>query len=172
MACRVTTKTFSSPNVSANGFKTRTSPAVEQFVHFRNQQRHVGIHAVISRVADHGIAGAREILFCAARDRRIERGKNKVALQRRREASYHQVAGSSGNRRVEMPANGLRIRFPGRALGGGYFGQLEPRMIRKQTHQSLADQTGRAEHAGTQLSVKARSWRAHACTLASESEEC
>jgi len=36
-------------------------------VDFGNQQRHVGIYAMVARIADHWIAGAREVFFRGTR---------------------------------------------------------------------------------------------------------
>jgi len=69
-------------------------------VHFRNEQRNIGVHAVIPGIADHGIARAGEILFGGAGDGRIERGKNEVAVEREVQAFDHEAARGIGNRRV------------------------------------------------------------------------
>jgi hypothetical protein len=45
-----------------------------------NQQRHIMVHAMVARIADYWVAGAREVFFRAARDGGIERGENEVAI--------------------------------------------------------------------------------------------
>ena len=80
-------------------------------VHFRNEQRDVGIHAVILGIADDGIAGAGEIFFGGARDGRIERGENEVALERGIETLDDEVA-SRGSEWARRDASGrLRHMF-------------------------------------------------------------
>ena len=65
-------------------------------VHFGNQQRNVGIHAVIFGVADDGIAGAREFFFGGASDAGIERGKNEIAVEGGLETFDDETARLSG----------------------------------------------------------------------------
>src|SRR6202171_2389014 len=130
-------------------------------VHLGNQQRHIRIHPVISRIADDRIPGARKIFFSPARNRRIECGKNEVALQRRAQTPDHQVARNSGNRRVEMPAHCFSLGLPGRTFRGCDFGEFKPRMIREQAHDTLTDQASRAEHADAKLLLQSRRLPAH-----------
>src|SRR5216684_2032165 len=98
-------------------------------VYFGNEQRNIGIHAVIGRIADDGISSAGEILFGGAGDGRIERGENKVAVERGIETLDDEATRGFGDRRVEMPANGFGVGLAGRTLGGGDFGEVEPGMI-------------------------------------------
>ena len=66
-------------------------------VDFGNEQRNVGIHAVIARVADDRIAGAGEVFFGGTGDGRIERGKNEVAIERRIETFDDEAARGLGD---------------------------------------------------------------------------
>ncbi len=50
-------------------------------VYFGDEQGNIGIHAVIARIADDGIAGASEILLGRTCDGRIERGEDEVAVE-------------------------------------------------------------------------------------------
>ena len=97
-------------------------------VDFGNEQRNVGIHAVIPRVADDGIAGAGEIFFGGACDRRIKRGENEVAIEIGFESLDDESAGGIGDRRFEMPLDRFGVGFAGRTLGGSDFGEGKPRM--------------------------------------------
>jgi hypothetical protein len=91
-------------------------------VDFRDQQRNVGIHAVIFGVADDGIARAGEVFFGVTCDTRIEGGENKVALEAGVEAFDDEIARVSRDCGVQVPAHGFGVRLAGGALGGGYFG--------------------------------------------------
>src|SRR5713226_468148 len=114
-------------------------------VHFGNEQRDVGIHAVIARIADDWIAGAGEVLFREAGDGSIERGENKVAVERGIETLDDEAAGGFGNWRVEMPANGFGVSLAEGALGGGDFGKVKPRVITEHLNEALADHSCGAE---------------------------
>src|SRR6266849_6854173 len=114
-------------------------------IDFGNEQRNVGIHAVIAGIADDGIASAGELLFGGTGDGRIERGKDEVAVEGGIEALYDEAAGGFGDGRVEMPANGFGVGFAAGTLGGGDFGEVEPGMIAEHLNQALADDAGGAE---------------------------
>ena len=80
-------------------------------VHFRDQERNVGIHAVIAGIADDWIAGAGEFLFGWACDAGIERGEDEIAVESRLEALHDEITRCLRDGRVEMPARGFRVRF-------------------------------------------------------------
>src|SRR5216683_3783341 len=120
-------------------------------VDFGNKQRNVGIHAVIPRVADDGIAGAGEIFFGGAGNRRIERGENEVAIEIGFEPLDDESAGGIGDRRFEMPLDRFSVGPAGRTLGGSDFGEGKPRMIGQQIHEALADDARGAQDAGAPL---------------------
>src|SRR6266571_5123362 len=124
-------------------------------VDFGNEQRNVRIHAVIPRVADDGIAGAGEIFFGGAGDRRIERGENEVAIEIGLEPLDDESAGGLGDRRFEMPLDGFGVGFAGRTLGGSDFGEGKPRMIGQQIHEALADDARGAQDASAPLLLSA-----------------
>ena len=67
-----------------NGIKMRG-------IHFRYQQRDVGRHAMILGIADHGIASACEVFLGRAGNGRIERGKNKIAIERGFQIFYDEI---------------------------------------------------------------------------------
>src|SRR5256885_9013350 len=138
-------------------------------IHFRNEQGNVGIHAVIPAIADHGVTRASEILLSGARDGRIERGEDKVAIEGGVETFDHEMASHFGDGRVEMPANGWGVGLAGGALGGGNFGELEPGMTGQQTNETLTNDTGRAEDASPHLFLSTPSRRA--CFFYVRSEE-
>jgi hypothetical protein len=54
--------------------------------------------------------------------------------------------------------NGFGVRLAGGTLGGGYFGELKPGMIRKEMDETLADHAGGAENAGANFSSIAPDW--------------
>src|SRR5260370_10289452 len=128
-------------------------------VHFRNEQRNIGVHAVIPGIADDGIARAGEILFGGASDGRIERRKNEVAVEREVEAFNDEAARGIGNRRVEVPANGFGVSSTRRTLGGGNFGKVKPRMIAEHLNETLADNACSAKDSRPPLVL--RSLRVH-----------
>jgi hypothetical protein len=85
-------------------------------VDLRDEQRNVRVHTVIFRIADHRIAGAGKNFFGLARDGGVQRGENKIAIERRLQAFYHQVACGFRDRSIKVPAH----RF-GVALARGSF---------------------------------------------------
>src|SRR5207249_246242 len=108
-------------------------------VHFGNEQRNIGIHAVITRIADDGVASASEILLGRACDGRIERGQDEVAVESGIETLDDEIAGGFGDRRVEMPSNGFGVGLAEGALGGGNLGKFKPGMIAEHLNEALAD---------------------------------
>jgi hypothetical protein len=116
-----------------------------------NEQRNVGIHAVVLGVANNGITGSGEVFFGRPGDGRIERGKNEIASEIRVEALDGETSRFCWNRGVEMPANGVSVAFAGGALGGGDLGELEPGMIGQELHEVLADEARGAENASAPL---------------------
>src|SRR6266436_9980153 len=114
-------------------------------VHFGNEQRNIGIHTVIARIADDGIAGASEILFGGTGDGRIKRGENEGAVEGGVETLDDEAAGRFRNGRVQMPASGFSVGLAGRTLGGGNFGKVKPGMSAEHLNEALADDTGGAE---------------------------
>src|SRR5262249_7926032 len=99
------------------------------------------------------------------RDTRIKRGKNKVAIEIRREILHNQVASSFRNRRIEMPFHNVGVSFPRRALRGCEIRQLKPRMVCQYVDEALTDHSGRAEDTGAELFFKSLGWSAHASPL-------
>ncbi len=111
-------------------------------VHLGNEQRNIRIHAVISGIAHHRISRTSELFFGCPCDRGIERGEYEVTLERGIEALHDQFAHSLGNGRIEMPADRLGVRFTRGALRSGDFREFKPRVIGKQVHDALANETG------------------------------
>ena len=117
-------------------------------VHFGDQKRNVGIHAVILRIADDGIAGAREFFFGWAGDARIERGENEIAVECWLESFARRdfaLACGIGVSRCQRAASAYVFR---RAFRSCDRGEFKPRMICEQFYEALTDETGRAENAG------------------------
>src|SRR5712691_23377 len=123
-------------------------------VHFGNEERYIGIHAVIPAIADDGITRAGEIFFGRAGDGRIERGKHKVAVEREVETFDDEAARSVRDRRVEMPVHGFSVSLAGGTLGGRHFGELEPGMIAEHLNKALADDSSSAEDSRLPLFVR------------------
>src|SRR5262249_6760334 len=111
-----------------------------------DEQGNVGIHAVISGIADNGVAGASEVFFRGTRHGRIERGEDEVAIERRIEPLNDEIASHGRNRSVQVPIYGACVRLTGRTLGGGNFGEFKPRVIYKKFDQTLANKTSGAEN--------------------------
>src|SRR6267378_3562948 len=111
---------------------------------------------MIFAVTDDGVSGASEFFLRRSSDRRIERGKNEIAIQCWFETFYDEVASSSGDRSVLMPLHRFRIFFPGRAFGGRDCTQFKPGMARQQLDKPLPDDARCAENAGTELFCKNR----------------
>src|SRR5258708_40231049 len=91
-------------------------------VYFGDEQGNIGIHAVIARIADDGIAGASEILLGRTCDGRIERGEDEVAVEREIETLDDEIASGFSGRRVDIPTGGFSVGLVGGALVGGNLG--------------------------------------------------
>ena len=116
-------------------------------VHLGNQQRHVRVHPVVARVADDDVAGLRERALDLAGDRRIEAGEHQLRracpAPRRSTCS---PATSSGSGVGSRHAAASRYALPAdRSLAPSHV-DLEPRMVREQRDELLADHPGRAEN--------------------------
>jgi hypothetical protein len=117
-----------------------------------NEQRNVGIHAVILGITDDGIACASEIFFSGACNARIEGGKDEIAFEVGIEAFDDKAAGGFRDGPVEMPAYRLGVILTGRAFGRGHLCQLEPRMASEKLYQALAHQAGGAQNSSAPFS--------------------
>src|SRR5258708_9064578 len=108
-------------------------------IHFRYQQRDFGRHSMILAIADYRIAGAGEVFLGRAGNARIERGKNKIAIERGFQILYDEIRCGWGNGCVEMPIHRFAIFLAEGSFGRGNFPELEPRMIGEYTDEALSD---------------------------------
>src|SRR5260221_3130029 len=109
-------------------------------VHLGNQQRNVGIHAMVLRVADDGITGAREVLFGGPGHGRIERGENEIASETRVQAFDDEPSSNGWNRDVEETGDPISVTLTKGTLPGSDFGVLEPTMIGQEFSAALIDE--------------------------------
>ena len=116
-------------------------------VHFRNQQRNVGLHAVVARVADDGVSCLRECALDLAGDRRVETGENEPRRASRRRGVDVEIGNRVGKRRRETPRTGVAVLLACGALARAEPCDAEPRMVREQSNELLADHSGRAKDA-------------------------
>src|SRR5207248_690560 len=114
-------------------------------IQLRNEERYIGIHAMVARIRNDYAAAVRIIVFRFARHGRIEAGENDVRLQLRTEGLDRQHAGVGRHQRVETPAGRFRVRLARAALGRDDLVQLEPWMAVEKLHESLADGSSGAE---------------------------
>jgi hypothetical protein len=114
-------------------------------IHFRNDERNVRLHPEVLGVAENELSRARECHFDFTRNGGIERGEND------RSADDPRITGDDAARRngargrlTIKPARDLTVFLAGRSFRRREVGKLEPRMIRQQPHEHLADGTGRS----------------------------
>ena len=81
-------------------------------IHFRNDERHVFIHAVIAAIADDGIAGAREFFFDWAGHARVESRQDEIAF----EARVAPASLRDRRRREELPNSASSGQLPRTSL--------------------------------------------------------
>ena len=124
-------------------------------VHLGDEQRHVGVHAVVAGVRDDGVALAGEAGFHLARHRGVEPREEHLRAEGPLAGGdpdvRHGVGGSAG----QAPGAGFAIGSARRAVGGGQLRHLEPRMIGEELHEALADRSRRAQDADRNLHLGA-----------------
>ena len=116
-------------------------------VHLGNEQRHVGHHPVVARVADDDVAGLGECAFDLAGDRRVEPENISFGALPGVAASTIVLRDVVGQAIGQPPGGGVAERLALRALAGAEPLHLEPRMVREKRDELLADHAGRAENA-------------------------
>ena len=121
-------------------------------VHLGNHQRHVRVHAVVSRVADDEVPGGGEGAFDFSGDRRVEPGEHQLRRAARRRLLDGQSRDIVRRRRGQTPRGGVAIGLALRTMAGAEPGDLEPRVVREERDELLADHAGRAEDANFDLS--------------------
>src|SRR2546429_6670894 len=110
------------------------------------------IYSSVAGPVEEDFARARKIFLDRPGDGRVQRGKNKIAIECRRDPFYNQVARCFGNGCLEVPANGFGVRPSRRSFRSGNLRQFEPRVFGEQLHQSLPDDAGRTENSGVPFS--------------------
>ena len=116
-------------------------------IHLGDDERDVGVHPVVLRVGQHRACRRARTPARRRRRRGVERGEHDVG---RHTATDRTAPPSSRDVRRHVtradPASGLGVGLPRRALGSGHFRELEPRMVREQPNECLADRARGAEH--------------------------
>ena len=115
-------------------------------VDFRNEQRDVGVHPVIARVADDDVAGLRKGALDLAGDRRVEAGEHQRRRAPRRRGVDAHPRDLVGERSRQTPRGGVAIRLSGGSLAGAEPCDFEPWMVREQRDELLTDHAGRSEN--------------------------
>ena len=95
-------------------------------VDFGDQQRHVGIHAVIARVGDNQAARRGESLLDGAGDRGIHGGEHQPRRVSRRGGVNDSIRNRGGDVAVERPTGGFAVGFARAAFAGAEPGEIEP----------------------------------------------
>ncbi len=126
-------------------------------INFRNEQRHVRLHAPRRRIADHGITRAGKLLFDVARAIRRQAGENEIAIERRLRRAHRNVPHGRGHIAHEPPRARLGVRLILRAIRGRERRDLELRMVREQLNESLPHRAGGAQYSCAELLCD--SWR-------------
>ncbi len=116
-------------------------------VDLRDQERHVGIHAMVACIAEHDPPSPREGLLDLARHTGIEGGEDDRRIDRRRIAGHHRERAHVRGHGGADPAGGVGVRASSAAFRRGHGAELEPRMVVKQPDEGLSHGAGRAEHA-------------------------
>ena len=109
-----------------------------------DQERHIGVGAVRGGVRTDGVAGAGKALLRWPGDPGGERGEDQAAVQPGLDRPHDQVAHGLRHRRGQQPVTRLLVALPGRALGCGDGGDLEPGVVLQQLDEALTDGAGRA----------------------------
>ena len=116
-------------------------------VHLGDEERHLLVHAVRRRVAEHRVARPREAGLDRARHVRRQAGEHHVAVERRLRLPHHQAARRGGHLSRQPPGTRLGVRPTLRAVGPRERRHRELRMVREQLDEPLAHGAGRAEDA-------------------------
>ena len=116
-------------------------------IHLGNEQRHIGVHAIVARVAEHETAGAREGSLDLLRHIGVERGENDGRVYGGGVAAGDREIRDALRQLTAQPMRRLAVALAGGALRGCDRGDVEPRMVREQADERLADGAGGAEYA-------------------------
>jgi hypothetical protein len=114
-------------------------------IHLGDQQRDVGVHAVIARVRDHRAAAVRVVVFRFARDRGVEAGEEETRLEAGAEGLHGQAADVVRDEGLQPPVRRRAVRLPGAPVRCDDLMHAEPGMVREQLDEALAHGAGRAE---------------------------
>ena len=117
-----------------------------------NHQRHIRVHPVVSRIADDEVTGGGEGAFDFAGDRRVEAGEHQLRRPARRRLLDGQSRHVFRRRGRQAPRGGVAIGLALGTMTGAEPGDLEPRVVREQRNELLADHAGRAKDADFNLS--------------------
>ncbi len=101
-------------------------------IYFGDEQRNVGLHAVIAAIADDRVTGARELFFGWTSDGGIERRETKIAIEAGAQGLYRKAPLlPEVSDAVDAPAHDIGVAFPGRAFRCGESRHAKPRMVVK-----------------------------------------
>ena len=112
-----------------------------------DEQRDGLLHPVVSRVADDDVPGSGEGRFDLTGHGGIEAGEHERGARPDAAASTVRRATSSGRRRGQPPGGRVAVRLALRSLAGAEPRDAEPRVVREEGDELLADHAGRAKNA-------------------------
>src|SRR5690348_14062772 len=115
-------------------------------IHFRDDERHVGSHAVILRVREDRLPGPRKGQLCFPGDTGVERGEDDLRRHDSRITGHDGLLGDLFRHLPwRDPAYRLAIRTTRGPLRRRNLGDLEPRMVLEQPNERLSNSASRAE---------------------------
>ena len=107
---------------------------------------HVGAHAVVAGVGDHGVAPGGEDGLGLAGDGGIEAGEQQPGGEGGIERLDHQAGHRLRDTSRKPPGTGFAIGLARRALGGHDLGHGKPGMIGQELDEALAHGAGGAQY--------------------------
>ena len=116
-------------------------------IHLRDEQRHIGVHAIVARVAEYEAAGARERGFDLFRRIGVQRGKHDGRVDGGRVTAADGEIRNALRQLAAQPMRRIAVSLASGALRGCDGRNVEPRMIREQADERLAHGAGGAEYA-------------------------
>src|SRR6185503_4754566 len=121
-------------------------------VDLRDEERHVGVHAVVAGVRDDRVSLVRERRLHFARHRGVEAGEQDLGLELLVAGLDHAARGRLREGSPEAPRAGVLVRLARRPVRRRQLLDLEPGVIGEELHEALSDRARGAEHAHCHLS--------------------
>ena len=117
-------------------------------IHFRNDERHIGIHAMIARIGHDDVAGLRELAFNLGGDGGVHSGEHEARSSSR---GFGIGDNDFGRMRrdiaIETPGGCIFEFLAGGTITRSEPSEIEPGMTLQETNEMLAHHAGAAENA-------------------------